>query len=171
MLTPSEINLAPVHTGLVFTPSGINLAPVHTGLVFTTIKSNLCLVGEPIEEITKKYSDKVPDFYKDNRIKRDGQKHHMTIHYNSTNQQIPENTNIYPLGFGCDKNKEVYYVVIYYPAGEKISNQYFHITLGFKTIDLHDFPKNIATACEYENMEYIVDVLLKNHGIPTLRCL
>ena len=130
--------------------------------MFTKIKSSLCLVGEQVEEIASKYLHLVPDSYKENRIKRDGPAHHITIHFGYDSQDNPENKNIYPMGFGCDKNKEVYYVVIYYPAGEKVSKQYFHITLGFKTVDLHDFNKNISTIIEYENMESVVKNLIND---------
>jgi protein-tyrosine phosphatase/adenylate kinase family enzyme len=134
---------------------------------FILCKSSLYLVGDSIEIIAKKYLDRVPEKYKVNRCERDGNQHHITIYFDYIDQQYPENIDVYPIGLGCDKNKEVYFVVVYYPAGDKISKNYFHITLGFKNNDLHNFDKNIKTVIEYEDYNDIITNLVKYPSIDT----
>ena len=118
-------------------------------------KGCLFLSGPKVDEIVKKYIDDVPKSCQEKQQQRDGRRYHITIVTSAEFdrkkitdkyiRQYNDHTLSSDIGLGklTDGDNECYYIIVHCPTGdllrEKLSlpTKYFHITLGFKYVDIH----------------------------------
>jgi atypical dual specificity phosphatase len=110
-------------------------------------------------------SSEIPQEYINNRVKRDGEHHHITlIQKNELESKVMIDlletiktckyySKMFNIGIGraTKGNEEVYYQIIYWPIGNEIRRELnlppkdFHVTLGFKNKDIHGINKGYST--------------------------
>jgi hypothetical protein len=121
-------------------------------------KSKGCLyLIVPDDEIDTKYLKLVPEAYQANQQHRDSSNYHITI---INSQELPDcsysekDVDVSFLNLGLAKlekdDNEVYYLFIYSQTLNKIrklfglEKKYYHITLGFKSHDIHDKQRSLT---------------------------
>ncbi len=121
-----------------------------------------CLYLSVNTDLVKPFELKVPEAWRTNRIKRDGQNYHITIIKSTETipEKLPVNTNWQIVGL--KQTDQVAFLVVHYPAGDKfrkahgLGNQDFHITLGWANKDVHDIDKSVCSLepTEFVNLEF-----------------
>lgn len=128
--------------------------------MITSYKGNISFLFNERLEV----SPIVPLSYIEKQIERDGNTHHITMLLKS---EISDNSDEFLSNikqtYGIDKmliigvghikknDNDVFYEVVFWPIGNKIRNNLnlptkdFHVTLGFKIVDIHDANKGLYT--------------------------
>jgi protein-tyrosine phosphatase/tRNA uridine 5-carbamoylmethylation protein Kti12 len=136
--------------------------------MFSKTKGCLYLLinKEHIQKVLNELNLTIPVEWENQRFKRDGDKYHITVVPKKNFRDeldYPNDLNFYIVGIVF--KKDLAFLVCFYPAGisfclkNNLPITPFHITLGFKSKDNHEIPKDYTQITSYKHM-YLKDFIL-----------